>query len=360
MSSSKPVGPGPNLIGKPRPGLEAFMAELGEPAFRAQQIMRWLYHSGCRDFAAMRNLPQSLRERLNQRARLEVPVPEKVAASPDGTEKLLFRFADGAPAEAVIIPDEERTTLCISSQAGCPLACTFCQTGRMGAGRNLERGEIVGQVLAAQARCPERRLTNLVFMGMGEPLLNLDELRPALALLTDELGTAFAPWRITISTAGIVPGIEALAELELAIGLAISLNAPTDELRDQLMPINRKYKIRDLLDAVHQYLLRTGGRRRVTFEYVLLPGVNDHPEHADQLGRLVAPTNCRVNLIPHNPIPGDPYKAPEKEDLLRFQERVARRVRVVTIRWSRGGEVAAACGQLGSLADSRRTRQSGP
>jgi 23S rRNA (adenine2503-C2)-methyltransferase len=353
---SPPSAPLPNWIGAPREELEAQLQALGEPAFRARQILRWIYHQSRLDFAAMSNLPAALRTRLAATARLELPTPAAIQSAPDGTEKLLFRFADSAAAEAVIIPDSDpesdRTTLCISSQAGCALACAFCQTGQGGAGRNLHRAEIVGQILAARIRVGDsRRITSLVFMGMGEPLLNLGHLLPALRLISDPLGLDLAPRRITISTAGIIPGIQALAAADLGVGLAISLTAPSDALRDTLMPINRRYPIARLLAAAREFMggdTNPSSRRAVTFEYVLLPGVNDAPEHAEALGRLIAPTGCKINLIPHNPVPDAPYARPSEASLLRFQEQLRRRVRIVTVRWSRGGEVAAACGQLGA------------
>ncbi len=333
-----------NLVGQPRRALEAFISDLGEQPFRARQIMQWIYQRDIRSFDEMTDLSKDLRSTLRTNATIDIPAPVDHRTSADGTSKHLFRFAAQAHAESVLIPDGDRATLCISSQAGCALACTFCQTGRMGAGRNLTRDEIIGQILAV----PARRLSNLVFMGMGEPLLNLDELLAAIDVITDELGIGMAPRRITVSTAGIAPGIHRLADSGSAVGLAVSLNAPTDELRDELMPINRRYPIHTLLEAARAYADRCGSRRAVTFEYVLLAGVNDAIEQADALGRLLAPLGSKVNLIPHNPIEGSPYTAPSETTTQRFQDRVKRRVKTVTMRWHRGRDVCGACGQLGA------------
>lgn len=333
-----------NLVGEPRHAIEAFITDLGERPFRARQIMQWIYQRDIRSFDAMTNLSKKLRNTLLSQATIEVPAPIEEKSSADGTSKQLFRFAGRAHAESVLIPDGDRATLCISSQAGCALACSFCQTGRMGAGRNLTRAEIVGQILAA----PGVRLSNLVFMGMGEPLLNLDEVLAAIDVITDELGIGMAPRRITVSTAGIAPAIHRLADSGSAVGLAISLNATSDELRDELMPINRRYPIRTLVEAARAYAGGHKSQRAVTFEYVLLAGVNDSIEQAAALGRLLAPLGCKVNLIPHNPIEGNPYAAPSEATMQRFQDEVRRRIKTVTVRWHRGRDVGGACGQLGA------------
>ncbi len=338
----------PNLVGQPQAALEAWLAELGEKPYRARQIMRWIYQRDVRGFDGMTDLSLDLRRLLQQRARIDIPDPVAVQRSADDTSKLLFRFASTASAEAVLIPDDERTTLCISSQAGCALACTFCQTGAFGAGRDLSSAEILGQVLCARARAAPRRISNLVFMGMGEPLLNLDQVLPAIEVITSELGLGLGAPRITLSTAGVIPGIRRLADAAPNIGLAISLNAASDELREMLMPINRRYPIAPLLDAVRDYRRRAAGRRAVTFEYVLLEKVNDNLDQAAALGRLLAPLGCKINLIPHNPIPDIPYRPPADDQVLRFQERVRRWVPNVTLRWNRGADIAAACGQLGA------------
>lgn len=339
-----------NLIGLTRDDLATFFAELNEPGFRSQQIMDWIYLKGARQFSKMTNLSQDLQGRLEERATISVMSPAEVHRSTDGSAKLLFLFAGGAPAESVLIPDGERTTLCISSQAGCPLACTFCQTGIMGAGRNLTRSEIVSQVMAGMTLAESRRVTNLVFMGMGEPMLNLDEVIPAVRTLTDSLGLGLGRRRLTISTAGVVPGILRLADADTGVGLAVSLNAARDELRNEIMPINRRYPISELLEAADYFEQRSSGRRPVTFEYVLLRNVNDTLADARALGRLLHGRRAKVNLIPHNPIDGEPYQSPNPTQVLRFQEHLEGWLETVTVRSNRGGDVGAACGQLGSKA----------
>ena len=335
------------LVGTPRADLEHFLEGLGEARFRAQQVMRWIYHEGVESFDEMTNLSKELRLRLEAEASIERIRPAMVDRSTDGSAKLLFELEGNAVAEAVVIPEDDRTTLCVSSQAGCALACTFCQTAQMGAGRNLRRDEIVGQVISAIAEAGGRPITNLVFMGMGEPMLNLPEVIPAIRTLIDPLGPSIVKRRITISTAGVVPGIRELGEADLGIGLAVSLNAPEDTLRNELMPINRRYPIEELVEAAMDYQRHGSIRRVVTFEYVLLAGVNDTPQHADTLGRLLGRHRCKVNLIPHNPIDGEPYERPSGEAIDAFRRRVNEKVEVVTVRQNRGGDVAAACGQLG-------------
>lgn len=349
-----------NLLGLDRPALEAFFTGMGEKAFRASQVMKWLYHRGVTDLDAMTDLSKVLRERLSEVAVMELPEVAVDLPSADGTRKWVVRLADGNCVEMVFIPDEGRGTLCVSSQVGCALNCSICSTARQGFNRNLTAAEIIGQVvLAARAlgipeNKGERVVTNIVLMGMGEPLLNLDEVIPALRLMIDDLGFAISRRRVTVSTAGVVPGIERLREEGIDVSLAVSLHAVTDALRDELVPINRKYPIADLLEACRRYV---EGRhhRRVTFEYVMLEGVNDSVEDARRLLRLLRGVPAKINLIPFNPFPGGGYDRPSQAAIDRFRDvLVAGDVTTVT-RKPRGEDIDAACGQLvGQVQDRTR------
>jgi len=331
------------LLGRSREELAAELADLIDRPFRIEQIFRALHHRGVADFDAITDLPAALREQLNQRH--EVGYPELIRREPaqDSTEKFLFRLADGATIEAVDIPDGKRRTLCLSSQAGCALACTFCVTGYWGAGRDLTPGEIVAQVLAIRR---ERQLAaerlNLVFMGMGEPLLNPQGLAAALAILTESIS-----WRrITVSTAGVIPGIEAMARWPERPNLAVSLHAPDDQRRGAVMPINRTHPLADLLAVLRQFPLERG--RKITFEYILIRGFNDQPGDADAIARILHGMPAKVNLIPVNPDPvlGESMVPPADEVIDRFQERLRSRGLIATVRRQRGDDVRAACGQL--------------
>ena len=332
-----------SLLGLTRSQLRSMLEPHVERSFRADQVYRAIYEQGARDFDGITNLPQEMRSRLGEHFTLALPEVVKTHRSADGTVKYLFRLADGATIEAVDIPDGHRRTLCISSQAGCALACRFCVTGYWGGGRNLTAGEIVGQVMAVrrQPRADTHAL-NLVFMGMGEPLLNLEALRDALEILTGEI----SPRRITISTAGVIPGIEALAEWPRRPRLAISLHAPDDERRERLMPINRRYPLSELLAALARYPL--GRREKLTFEYLLIRDFNDALEDADALARLLAGLSAKVNLIPLNPDPVlDPWmKRPERSRVEAFHRRLKGLGMTSTVRKQRGDDVSAACGQL--------------
>jgi len=352
--------PRPDLLGLSPEGLRAALGELSDRPFRAEQIFQALHVRGVREFAAMTDLRQELRQRLAERFQIGWPEIASRAPSADGTCKYLLRLHDGATVEAVDIPDGARRTLCISSQAGCALACTFCVTGFWGAGRNLTAGEIVSQVLAIRADrqppgpdtaspvpggaagAPAAAGLRLVFMGMGEPLLNLAALRPAL----DILGRSVSLRRITVSTAGVVPGIEELAGWERRPNLAVSLHAPDDERRSQAMPINRSYPLSELLAALRRYPLERG--RKITFEYLLIRGWNDAVADADRLVKLVAGLRAKVNLIPINPDPvlGDAMVPPAEAQVEAFRRRLIQRGMTVTVRRRRGDDVSAACGQL--------------
>ena len=332
--------------------LEAFLADLGEPRFRADQIFRWVHARGAVSWDEMTDLPAALRQRLAAAASLAPLEVDAVQTARDGTRKLRLRASDGRLLESVLIPEDEKEklTLCISSQVGCALDCTFCATAKLGFGRQLRPGEIVDQVYRARALGgPDgRRLTNLVFMGMGEPLHNLSAVLAAIEILTSELGCNLSHRRITVSTAGLVPGIEKLGRAPVKVNLAISLNATTDGLRDEIMPINRKWNLQALLGAVRRYPLER--RRRITFEYVLLAGRNDTDADAARLPRLLRGIPAKVNLIPWNPHPGAPFARPAWERVVAFQEALKARGLPVYVRRPRGDDIAAACGQLAAEA----------
>lgn len=332
--------------------LQALVEGFGWRPFRARQIFSWIYRKGAESFDEMTNLSKEERTLLKERATLRsLRLLMTQQSEEDQTEKYLFALEDGARIESVLIPDagetgeRSRLTLCLSTQAGCSLDCRFCLTGAEKLKRNLQPHEIVGQVLAVQKRVgPERRLTNLVMMGMGEPLANLKNLFEALRRLTSPQGVGFSPRRITVSTAGLVPQIKKLGGFPIRVNLAVSLNATIDETRDEIMPINKKYPLRELLAACRAYPLAP--RRRITFEYVLLEGVNDTLEDAMRLTRLVRGIRCKINLIPFNEFPGSSFRRPSDSAVLRFQEILHRAHLTATIRKSKGRTILAACGQL--------------
>jgi 23S rRNA (adenine2503-C2)-methyltransferase len=332
-----------DLLGLTRPQLAAALAPVIDRPFRAEQIWQAIHKRGVRSFAEMTDLGKEMRDRLAERYRIELPAIAERRLATDGTCKYLFRLPDGATVEAVDIPDGDRRTFCLSSQAGCALACSFCVTGYWGAGRDLTAGEIVGQVLAIRADrgLPAEGL-NLVFMGMGEPLLNLANLKTALAILTEFI----SPHRITVSTVGILPGLAAMARWERRPNLAISLHAPDEERRSQVMPINRTYPLAELMRALRAYPLEKG--RKITFEYVLIRDFNDAPRDADLLVKLLNGVRAKVNLIPINPDPvlGPSMVPPDDERVERFKERLRQKGLIATVRRRRGDDVSAACGQL--------------
>lgn len=327
---------------------QALVAELGEPRYRGEQVWRWVHGRGARSLGELGNVPRALREALAERARLSTLEVAEVQRSVDGTRKLRLVTADGRSIESVLIPDGDKMTQCISSQVGCALDCQFCATAKLGLLRNLGAGEIVDQVYRAQELLareePGRRITNLVYMGMGEPLHNFDQVMRSLRLLTSELGANLSYRRITVSTVGLVPGIRKLAGEAQRPNLAVSLNASNDQVRDQVMPINRRFPIAELLGALREFPLEK--RRRITFEYVLLAGVNDTDDDAARLARLLRGFRCKVNIIPWNPHPGAPYARPEASEIERFQNRAKALGLPVYLRTPRGDDIAAACGQL--------------
>jgi len=344
-----------NLFGMDRGALSALVRELGEPAYRARQIFSWLYGRRVRRVADMTSLPRGLRRALEERCELSWPDVSERTLSFDGTRKYLFRLADGATIEAVYIPEDDRRTICISTQAGCPLKCAFCLTGIAGYKRNLSPGEILGQVATVMeehpvaATHPGRRPEdpfpwNVVVMGMGEPLLNYEATVSALRVLMDEEAFAVPPRKLTLSTVGILPALERLAREPVRPNLAISLHAPDPGLRRALMPIEQKYPIGKVIDAALAYPLPRGGR--VTFEYVLLRGVNDTSGHARELARRLRGRRVKVNLIPLNPAPEIPFEAPRPEDVDAFAAQLLEAGVRATVRRPRGRDILAACGQL--------------
>ena len=348
-----------NLIGYERIALTEFMAELGEPSYRADQILKWIHQRGETRFDAMTDLSKPLRRRLNELANIEgLKVAGEILSS-DGTRKWLLELAEGNCVETVFIPEETRGTLCISSQVGCSLTCSFCATGRQGFNRNLTTAEIISQVWFARNTLrtdqTDRPITNIVLMGMGEPLLNYNQVVPALRLMLDDCSYGFSRRRVTLSTAGVIPGIERLLE-DCPVSLAVSLHAPNDELRNELVPLNRKYPIRKLMEACRRYA-GYDRRWRVTFEYIMLNGVNDSIWHARQLARILSDIPSKVNLIPYNQVDGLEYDRSSKDSIDGFRD-VLLAAGVMTItRKTRGDDVNAACGQLvGRFKD--RTKRS--
>lgn len=328
-----------------RPALEIFLAARGEPRYRAQQIFRWIYQRGVTEVEAMTDLSRELRATLASDARLVTPSIAARERSSDGTEKFLLTLADGRQLESVFIPDTPAMTFCISTQVGCAMACAFCLTGKMGLVRNLTAGEIVGQVrVLAGALDLRGKAFNIVLMGMGEPLHNYDETMKALRILADEQGFALPARRVTLSTVGLLPALERLALEPFMPNLAISLHAPTDAQRGELVPINRKYGIEDIISACRRFPVRK--RSRITFEYVLLAGANDSPEDARRLATLMTGLRAKVNVIPLNAAPGIPFDRPSDEAIDRFAKTLADRGVLVSVRKSRGRDIRAACGQL--------------
>ena len=350
----------PNLIGLQRSGLEQFFVDIGEKPFRARQVMQWIYQRGVTDFDAMTDLSQALRARLPLVAQIAMPKAISEHVSSDGTVKWLFGSGAGQIVEAVFIPEPGRGTLCISSQVGCAMDCSFCATGKQGFNRNLSAAEIVGQVWHANNSLQPRpngepAVTNVVFMGMGEPLANYRNLVPALQILLDDFSFGLSRRRITVSTSGIVPHINRLAT-DCNVALAVSLHAANNKLRDEIVPINRMHPIEELLDACWKYAaLRSN--RFITFEYVMLDGVNDSTKDADELARLLGGRPAKVNLIPFNPFPGTDFTRSPDTVIERFQNRLRHHGVVATTRRTRGDDIDAACGQLaGKVSDRIRVR----
>ncbi|ALZ85703.1 MULTISPECIES: 23S rRNA (adenine(2503)-C(2))-methyltransferase RlmN [Pseudomonas] len=351
-----------NLLGLTQPQLESFFESIGEKRFRAGQVMKWIHHFGIDDFDAMSNLGKALKEKLKAAAEIRGPEIVSEDISRDGTRKWVIRVASGSCVETVYIPQNGRGTLCVSSQAGCALDCSFCSTGKQGFNSNLTAAEVIGQVWIANksfGSVPakiDRAITNVVMMGMGEPLLNFDNVVSAMRIMMDDLGYGISKRKVTLSTSGVVPMIEELAK-HIDVSLALSLHAPNDELRNELVPINRKYPLAMLLDACQRYIGQLGEKRVLTIEYTLLKDVNDLPEHALQMIELLRNVPCKINLIPFNPFPHSGYERPSKNATRRFQELLQQAGFNVTVRTTRGDDIDAACGQLvGQVMD--RTRRS--
>ncbi|PSJ40198.1 bifunctional tRNA (adenosine(37)-C2)-methyltransferase TrmG/ribosomal RNA large subunit methyltransferase RlmN [Zobellella endophytica] len=351
-----------NLLDLDRNGMRAFFAELGEKPFRADQVMKWIYHFGCDDFEQMTNINKVLRAKLGERAEIRAPEISVEQKSADGTIKWAMTVGD-QEVETVYIPDGDRATLCVSSQVGCALDCKFCSTAQQGFNRNLKVSEIIGQVWRAASRVGfvrdsgRKPITNVVMMGMGEPLLNLNNVVPAMRLMLEDYGFGLSKRRVTLSTSGVVPALDKLGDM-IDVALAVSLHAPNDKLRSEIMPINDKYDIATLLDSVRRYISKSNANHgKVTIEYVLLDHVNDDMQHAHELAELLKDLPCKINLIPFNPFPGNPYGKPSNSRIDRFNKVLMQYGNTVTIRKTRGDDIDAACGQLvGDVIDrTKRT-----
>ncbi len=366
-----------NLLGLDRAGLEAFFDRIGEKKFRATQVMKWIHQLGVVDFQEMKNLSKDLRNRLGETSCVQNLQVTQDQVSKDGTRKWLLRLADGNHIEAVYIPENDRGTLCVSSQVGCALDCSFCSTGRQGFNRNLTTAEIISQVwLASQLlneekwhtdvpltplrmeKKPGRKITNVVMMGMGEPLLNFDKVVAAIRIMMDDFAYGLSKRRVTVSTAGVVPAMDRLGDT-IDMRLAVSLHATNDALRDELVPINKKYPLKELMAACRRFIDKQNTRSRITFEYVMLDGINDHPEHARELIKLLKGIPTLMNLIPFNPFIGSGYRTSSKNAVSRFREILHDSGMTTVVRKQRGEDIDAACGQLaGKIQDkSRRHRR---
>ena len=347
-----------NLLDLDAHALTAYLTEMGEKPFRAKQLLRWIYQAGESNFSAMTDIAAALREKLSQCATITVPDILKEEISDDGTRKWLLNVGTGNAVEAVYIPEESRGTLCISSQAGCALDCSFCSTGKQGFNRNLSVAEIIGQLWWANHRLGRNSegnwaISNVVMMGMGEPLLNYSNTVSALRLMLDDQSYGLSRRRVTVSTSGIVPAMDRLRE-DCPVALAVSLHAPNDALRDRLVPINQKYPLKELLSACRRYLERAP-RDFITFEYVMLDGVNDTVQQAHELVKLMIDVPCKINLIPFNPFPQTHYSRSRPDAISRFKDVLMQADIITTTRKTRGDDIAAACGQLaGKVLDKTR------
>jgi len=351
-----------NLLGLSREGMEQFFIALGEKKFRAHQVMKWIHHRGAESIDDMTDVSKKLRERLSEITEIRAPKIIKQLDAKDGCRKWLLEVDGGSAVETVFIPDGERGTLCVSSQVGCSLDCSFCATGKQGFNRDLTAAEIIGQVwLAAKSfdsldPKKNRAVTNVVMMGMGEPLLNFDNVVDSMNTMMDDYGYGISKRRVTLSTSGVVPQLDRLADYTDA-SLAISLHAPTDEIRDVLVPINKKYPIKRLLESAQNYISRMpDSNRKLTVEYTLIRDVNDRPEHARELGKLLKDIPCKINLIPFNPFDLSDYKKVRDHDLKTFQEILHKMGHVAPIRATRGDDIEAACGQLSGDVNDRTRR----
>lgn len=335
-----------NLLGYSLKSLEDFFDSIEEPKFRAKQVIKWIHQKGVLDFDEMSDLNKNLREKLKSIALIKPPQIEEVHKSSEGTIKYLIKLESGSMVEMVRIPEKKRITLCISSQAGCALQCTFCATGAQGFERNLSADEIIGQLwLANFSDKKNSPITNVVFMGMGEPLLNFIPVIESAKLMKEQLAYGLSRKRITISTSGITPQIDQLCN-EVDVSLAISLHAPTDQLRDEIVPINKKYPISELINSCKKYLLNYDGKRSITIEYVLIDGVNDSEELAIKLAKLLSNISCKINLIPFNPFDGSNYRRSKQNNIEEFKKILMNKGFITTLRVTRGDQIDGACGQL--------------
>jgi 23S rRNA (adenine2503-C2)-methyltransferase len=343
-----------NLLDLDLQGMESYFLGLGSKAFHGRNVFKWIHKHGVTDFDAMTDISKRLREQLRQQARIEIPKLVYEQPATDGTRKWILELLDGQRIETVLIPDDGRNTLCVSSQVGCALDCSFCSTARQGFNRNLSVAEIIGQVWVASRNLGEPP-SNIVMMGMGEPLANLDAVITAMKIMQDDLAYMVSKYRVTISTSGIVPALKKLRE-SCDVSLAVSLHAPDNELRDKLVPINRKYPLQELIPACREYV-KGDKRRKITWEYVMLDGINDSLQHAKALIRLLEGTPSKVNLIPFNPFPGTDYQASPAERVEAFRMRLKRSGIIATTRKTRGDDIDAACGQLVGKVKDRTSRE---
>ncbi|WP_298439790.1 bifunctional tRNA (adenosine(37)-C2)-methyltransferase TrmG/ribosomal RNA large subunit methyltransferase RlmN [uncultured Ferrimonas sp.] len=341
-----------NLLNLDRNGLRAFFSEIGEKPFRADQVFRWIYHFGISDFDQMTNINKKLREKLKVKCEIVAPEVADSQHSSDGTIKFAMDVGNGQQVETVYIPEDDRATLCISSQVGCALECTFCSTAQQGFNRNLTVAEIIGQVwrvavyLGLNGDTRERPISNVVLMGMGEPLLNFNNVIPAMNIMLDDFGFGLSKRRVTLSTSGVVPALDKLGDV-IDVALAISLHAPNDELRSELVPVNKKYNIEMFLESVRGYLSKSyANKGRVTVEYVMLDHINDSTDQAHELAKVMKDTPCKINLIPFNPYPGSPYGKSSNSRIDRFSKVLMEYGLTVIVRKTRGDDIDAACGQL--------------
>ncbi|XOV79378.1 MAG: bifunctional tRNA (adenosine(37)-C2)-methyltransferase TrmG/ribosomal RNA large subunit methyltransferase RlmN [Aestuariibacter sp.] len=347
-----------NLLDYDRKGLRNLFAEIGEKPFRADQLMKWIYKEGVDDFAEMTNFNKGLRAKLAEQCEIAAPEIKLFQEASDGTIKFALTIAGGQEVESVWIPETDRATLCVSSQVGCALECTFCSTAQQGFNRNLTVSEIIGQVwqvarfIGLNKNSAKRPITNVVMMGMGEPLLNLKNVVPAMDLMMDDLGFGLSKRRVTLSTSGVVPALDKLGD-EIDVALAISLHAPNDTLRDEIVPVNKKYPIAEFLAGVSRYMKKSNANQgKVTVEYVMLSGINDSMEQAEELAKLLKSTPCKINLIPFNPYPGSPYTRSSNSRIDRFSKVLMGHGYNVVVRKTRGDDIDAACGQLvGDVVD---------
>ncbi len=352
-----------NLLNLTRDGMVEFFQELGEKPFRATQVLKWIHQFGVEDFEEMTNISKACRAKLQEVAEIKGPEVVGVQESADGTIKWALHIPGGQAIETVFIPDGKRGTLCVSSQVGCALECTFCSTGYQGFNRNLTTAEIIGQVwhaarhLNGKHKSDDRVITNVVMMGMGEPLANYEPVVKSMNLMMEDNAYGLSKRRVTLSTSGMVPQLRRLIE-DIDVALAISLHAPNDSLRDVLVPINKKYPINELMPAIHHYLDNSNAARKVTIEYVMLKGINDSLEHAKQLAALLKDTPCKINLIPFNPFPQSDYETSTPQSIDLFSDFLIKKGYVVVTRRTRGDDIDAACGQLAGKINDKTKRQS--